>query len=98
MRQILAERGRYPSPDRAPDIHTSFANLPSLWAGNLLMWLDSFLQLGSDYNDLVEGCRRESARISGSEYYSRLTYLFSTLPFAGVEEAVWDYLSETASK
>lgn len=98
MRQILAERGCYPSPDRAPDIRTSFAELSPLWAGNLLMWLDSFLEIGSDYDKIVESCMRDSSRISGKEYHDRLTYLFGTLPFAGVEEAVWDYLADTAAQ
>jgi hypothetical protein len=96
MRQILAERGSYPSPDRAPDVRASFASLSAGWAEGLLRGLDPFFRIGEEYTEIVNACRRDPSQISASEYHNRLAELFGTLPFSDIEEVVWDYLSSTA--
>lgn len=96
MRQVLAERGPYPSPDRASDVHTSFMRLSEGWAENLVRRLDPFLRIGDEYASIVDACIRNSPRISVDEYNGRLIKLFRDLPFADIEEAVWEYLSCTA--
>jgi hypothetical protein len=96
MRQILAERGSYPSPDRAPDVRTAFAHLSQSWAENLLRKLTPFLEIGEKYAEIVSECRSASSEESANEYYRRLTEIFEALPFADIEEAVWDYLRCTA--
>jgi hypothetical protein len=95
MRQILAERGSYPSPDRAPEVRALFAGLPQSWAKNLLEKLNPFFDIGEKYAQIASACRGGPARISASEYHNRLVELFANLPFADIEEAVWDYLRVT---
>lgn len=95
MRQILAERGAYPSPDRAPDVRASFASLDAPWARNLLGKLDPLLTIGQRYYEIVQGCQGAPPRISADEYYTRLAELFGSSPFADVEEAVREYLGAT---
>jgi hypothetical protein len=96
MRQILAERGFYPSPDRAPAVCAAFAKLSEPWAENLMRKLDPFLHIGEKYTQIADTCRRESTEMSAVEYHNRLTELFADLPFTDVEEAAWDYLNSTA--
>jgi hypothetical protein len=92
MRQILAEQGAYPSPDRAPEVRVSFASLGAAWTRDLLGKLDPLLNIGQKYSEIVQACRSVPPEISAGEYYDRLIQLFGTLPFADVEEAVWEYL------
>jgi hypothetical protein len=96
MRQILAERSSYPSPDRAPAVCAAFTKLPEPWAENLIRKLDPFLHIGGKYTQIADACRRESTEISAVEYHNRLIELFADLPFTDVEEAAWDYLNSTA--
>jgi hypothetical protein len=98
MRQILAERGHYPSPDRASDVRAAFARLSGRWAANLRSRLDPFLRIGEDYTKIVDSCRSSTLRISAGEYNSRLAELFGALPFAEVEDAVSGYLSSTSRR
>lgn len=96
MRQILAERDCYPSPDRAPDVRASFNSLSVRWAERLLILFDPFLRIDEEYVEIVKACRHSPPLISAEEYHTRLIELFETLPFADLEEAVWDYLRATA--
>jgi hypothetical protein len=93
MRQILAERGRYPTPDRAPDVRAALAKLSGRWVKPLLESLDPFLRIDEEYAAIIAACRHKPPRMSVSDYHNRLTGLFETLPFADVEEVVWSYLS-----
>ena len=95
MRQILAERGCYPSPDRTPDVSASFKNLSTIWSENILMWLYRFLHIGEEYLEIIGDCKRPASPISSNEYWNRLVDVFDALPFADVEEAVWYYLNAT---
>lgn len=95
LRQILAERGKYPSPDRAADVRVAFNALSDTWAKQLVDCLEPFLRVAPEYAALVEACR--GARpISSSEYRDRLIRLFARISFDDVEEAVWTYLRETS--
>jgi hypothetical protein len=93
MRQVLAERGRYPSPDRAANVRAELAKLSGQSSKHLLDTLDPFLRITEQYAGIVDACRHEPPQISAREYHSRLVELFAALPFTEVEEAVWDYLS-----
>lgn len=91
MRQILAERESYPSPDRAPDVRRAFAALPNRTAKRLLSSLAPFFQITGRYAEIIKMCQANPP-IAIHEYHERLVELFMGLPFADVEEAVWDYL------
>jgi hypothetical protein len=93
MRQILAERGRYPSPDRAPDVRVAFSKLSGRWVKPLLETLDPFLRIDDEYAAIIAACRDKPPRMSRSDYHNSLVSLFETLPFADVEEVIWSYLS-----
>jgi hypothetical protein len=93
MRQILAERGRYPAPDRAPDVRAAFSKLSGRWVKPLLEKLHPFLRIDEEYAAIIAGCRQKFPRMSVSDYHNRLLALFEALPFAEVEEVVWNYLN-----
>lgn len=93
MRQILAERGRYPSPDRAPDVRAEFARMSGRSTDRILKKLRPFSRISEEYDEIVAACRRNTGRISERDYHGRLMTIFEALPFADVEEVVWDHLS-----
>lgn len=89
MRQILAERGEYPVPDRAEDVAAAFGRISKRWAVKLRAALAPFLRIGPTYDALVRDCHRIMPR----EYHERLVTLFDALPFTEVREITWNYLS-----
>jgi hypothetical protein len=95
MRQILAERGLYPSPDRALEVCASFSSIPDGWAQRLFTLLDPFLLIGQRYESIVRACM-DSPPITINEYYGNLMGLFDPLSFDDAEEAVWSYLGSTS--
>lgn len=92
MRRILGNLGRYPHPDRASDIQEAFSNLEYPWAKELMRQFERFFLLNKQYEELVAACRRASAPLSAEEYYEQLRVLFVALPFAEVQNIVWEYV------
>ena len=92
MRQITAEIGRYPKPDRGPDVRAAFSVLPEQWVGKLAQTLEPFAQIDAQYQAIVAACRDSTAPMKGPEYYGRLRAMVDPLPFSEIEEVVWEYL------
>jgi hypothetical protein len=92
MRQITAEIGRYPKPDRGPDVRAAFSVLPEEWVGKISDTLRPFAKINKEYQTIVDACRNGAGRMTKREYYSRLRMLIDPLPFADIEEVVWGYL------
>jgi hypothetical protein len=92
MRRILADLGRYPHPDRASDILEVFSALEAPWAKLLMSQFERFFLLDRQYEELVAACRRASAPLSAGEYYEQLRALFVDLPFAEIQNIVWEYV------
>jgi hypothetical protein len=93
VRQILAERSRYPAPDRAEDVFAAFNTINARWAKRIRASLEPFMRIGPGYTAIVAECRRQPSAMSETEYYNRMLTLFDSLQFADVEEAVWDFLN-----
>ena len=92
MRQITAEIGRYPKPDRGPDVREAFAVLPDQWVGKLANTLKPFAGIDEQYQGIVAACREGTGRVAEREYYGRLREMVDPLPFTEIEEVVWEYL------
>jgi hypothetical protein len=92
MRQITGEIGRYPKPDRGPDVQAAFSILPEQWVGKLADKLKPFSQINDQYLAIVAACRDANGRMTGPEYYGRLRDIVAPLPFSDIEEVVWEYL------
>lgn len=92
MRRMLAELGRYPQPDRVEDIRGVFAALDDRWARSMQAALPPFDALARGYDALAARARQAGTDLGAEEFNSTLTALAAALPFAAVQEAVWDYL------
>jgi hypothetical protein len=92
MRRILGEMGQYPRPDRVADVRKTFAALTQPWAKQLTADAEPFFALGSQYEAIIADSRKGDAGLTAANYYERLHALFDPLPFASIQETVWEYL------
>jgi hypothetical protein len=92
MRRILAAMDRYPAPDRIQDVRSSFAKVPDAWARKIIAALPPFVALSDQYEALVAACRQPDGRPTSDQFHERIELAATQLPFAAIQEAVWEYL------
>lgn len=92
MRRILGDLGRYPRPDRASDVREAFSRLEEPWSKALLEQFAPFFLLDERYEEVVAACKRPDNPLSAADYHERLRSLFVDLPFAGIQNGIWEYI------
>ena len=92
MRRILGETGAYPRPDRASDVREAFARLNQPWSKNLENHFRPFFSIGERYERIVAGCKSPDSSLTEADYYNELRALFVDLPFAAIQQTIWEYL------
>ena len=92
MRRILGVASYYPRPDRASDVQDAFVALDRTWSKHLWEHFQPFSTIAPRYEQLVAKCKSSGAPLGGPAYYAELREIFSGLPFAKIQEAVWEYL------
>lgn len=92
MRRILGDLGRYPRPDRASDVRKAFSALEELWSETLLVQFEPFFSLDEQYKGIVAACKGHDDTLSVSDYYEQVRSLFIDLPFAEIQNSIWQFL------
>jgi len=92
MRRILGVTTYYPRPDRASDVRDAFLALNTPWSKRLWEHFQAFTTIAPRYDQLIARCKSTDAPLDAPAYYSELRALFADLPFAEIQEAVWEYL------
>lgn len=95
MRRILGEMALYPRPDRAVDVRNRFEELTHSWAKRLVADSAPFFALDLQYEAIIVDARRGNGALTAADYHDRVCALFDALPFASIQEAVWEYLDRT---
>jgi hypothetical protein len=92
MRRILGEMALYPRPDRAADVRRRFEELTEPWAKRLVADSEPFFALGLQYDAIIADARKGNGGLTAVDYHERFSALFESLPFASIQDAVWEYL------